>query len=131
MFALTLQGGQILAMPDVCKVPAAPLPPIPTPFPNLANPMLASPVTTKVLLAGMPALTVASSIPLSSGDEGGSAGGVVSAVLMGKASFVQGSAKVMLEGKPAVCMGASTLQNLNNASGQVLQAGQTKVMING
>lgn len=25
-----------MAMPDVCKVPAAPSPPIPTPFPNIA-----------------------------------------------------------------------------------------------
>jgi len=33
--ASTKGGGQLFAFPDVCKVPAPPAPPIPTPFPNI------------------------------------------------------------------------------------------------
>ena len=49
MFAVTKQAGQCLAMPDVCKTPAPPAPPIPTPYPNIAMPMMGNPATTKVL----------------------------------------------------------------------------------
>ena len=44
----TKGGGMCQAMPDVCKVPAPPLPPIPTPFPNMGQLMQAQKASTKV-----------------------------------------------------------------------------------
>jgi uncharacterized Zn-binding protein involved in type VI secretion len=129
MFLCSMQGGSLLAFPDVCKVPAPPGPPVPTPFPNTAMPQMASGAASKVLVCGMPALTTGSSIPSSNGDEAGTAGGVTSGNIMGKASFVKGSTKVMLQGKPAVSLGATTQQNGTNASGSVLAPSQTKVMV--
>ena len=50
--ASTKMGGTCFAMPDVCKVPAPPAPPIPTPFPNTAQCMQAnSGISTKVKVA--------------------------------------------------------------------------------
>ena len=129
MFAVTKQAGQCFAMPDVCKTPAPPAPPIPTPYPNIAMPMMGNPATTKVLICGMPALTKASKITISSGDEAGLAGGVASSKVMGPAEFIMGSMKVKFEGNPAVRLGDSTKQNDGNAVGAVLAPSQAKVMI--
>ncbi|QEL66328.1 hypothetical protein OTERR_28520 [Oryzomicrobium terrae] len=131
MFAVTKQAGQCLAMPDVCKTPAPPGPPIPLPYPNIAMPMLGNPATLKVLICGMPALHQSSKITLSSGDEAGMAGGVVSGKVMGPAEFITGSLKVKLEGHPAVRLGDSTRQNDGNAVGAVLAPSQSVVMVMG
>lgn len=131
MFAVTKQAGQCLAMPDVCKTPAPPGPPIPLPYPNIAMPMLGNPATLKVLICGMPALHQSSKITLSSGDEAGMAGGVVSGKVMGPTEFITGSLKVKLEGHPAVRLGDSTRQNDGNAVGAVLAPSQSVVMVMG
>jgi uncharacterized Zn-binding protein involved in type VI secretion len=111
MFAVTKQNGQCMAMPDVCKTPAPPAPPIPIPYPNIAMPMMGNPCTMKVLISGMPALTKSSKIPMSNGDQPGVAGGVVSGKMMGETEFILGSMKVKLEGNPAVKLGDPTKQN--------------------
>lgn len=129
MFAVTKQAGQCMAMPDVCKTPAPPGPPIPIPYPNIAMPMMGNPATLKVLIAGMPALTKASKITISSGDLGGVAGGVVSGKMMGAAEFTMGSMTVRLEGNPAVRLSDPTKQNEGNAIGSVLVPSQAVVMI--
>lgn len=129
MFAVTKQNGQCMAMPDVCKTPAPPGPPIPLPYPNIAMPMLGNPATTKVLICGMPALHKASKITISSGNEAGVAGGVASGENLGPAEFIMGSAKVKLEGNPAVRLGDTTKQNDGNAVGAVLAPSQNVVMI--
>lgn len=129
MFAVTKQAGQCMAMPDVCKTPAPPGPPIPIPYPNIAMPMMGNPATLKVLIAGMPALTKASKIAISSGDLGGVAGGVVSGKMMGAAEFTMGSMTVRLEGNPAVRLSDPTKQNEGNAIGSVLAPSQAVVMI--
>lgn len=129
MFAVTKQGGQCMGMPDVCKTPAPPAPPVPIPYPNMAMPPMGNPATTKVLIGGMPALTKASKITLSSGDEPGVAGGVVSGKNMGPAEFVLSSMVVMLEGNPAVRLGDMTKHNDGNIVGSVLAPGQVIVMV--
>ena len=128
MFAVTLAGGQCMAAPDVCKVPT-PDGPVPTPFPNTGMPPMGSSPTTKVLVSGMPALTKASKIPLTNGDQVGATGGVVSGKIMGEVEFIVGSAKVKLEGNPAVRLSTPTKQNAGNAIGAVLEPSQSKVMI--
>lgn len=129
MFAVTKQAGQCMGMPDVCKTPAPPAPPVPIPYPNIAMPMMGNPATTKVLICGMPALTKASKISISSGDEAGVAGGVVSGKNMGEAEFVMSSLKVKLEGNFSVRLGDTTKHNGGNAIGAVLAPSQSVVMI--
>lgn len=129
MFAVTKQNGQCMAMPDVCKTPLPPAAPVPLPYPNIALPMLGNPATTKVLIAGMPALTKASKISISNGDQAGAAGGVMSSKIMGPTEFVSGSMKVKLEGNPALRLGDPTRQNDGNAIGAVLLPSQSTVMI--
>jgi uncharacterized Zn-binding protein involved in type VI secretion len=129
MFAVTKKAGQCMGMPDVCKTPAPPAPPVPIPYPNIAMPMMGNPATTKVFICGMPALTKASKITLSSGDEAGVAGGVVSGKNMGPAEFVMSSLAVKLEGNPAVRLGDTTKHNDGNIVGAVLAPSQSVVMI--
>lgn len=129
MFAVTLQAGQCMAMPDVCKVPAPPAPPIPTPFPNIGMPMMGNPTTVKVFIGGMPALHKSSQIPVTNGDEAGVAGGMVSGSIVGPVQFVMGSMVVKLEGNPAVRLSDPTKQNNGNAMGAVLAPSQAIVMI--
>ena len=132
MFAVTKQNGQcVAAVPDVCKTPAPPAPPVPIPYPNLAMPMMGNPCTLKVMIAGMPALTKASIIPLSNGDQAGVAGGVMSSKVMGPVEFLMGSMKVTLEGNPAVRMGDQTKHNDGNTMGMVAAPSQAVVMIMG
>ena len=129
MFAVTKQNGQCMAMPDVCKTPVPPAGPVPSPYPNIAMPMMGMPCTIKVLVGGMPALTKASKIPLSNGDQAGVAGGLVSGKIMGQTEFILGSLTVKLEGNPAIRLGDPTKQNDGNIVGAVLAPSQGVVMI--
>jgi len=129
MYATTKEKGQLLAMPDVCLTPAPPAPPVPVPYPNIGMPPVADPVTQKVMICGMPALTKASKCQPTSGDEAGVNNGPVSGKIMGPTEYLMGSMKVKLEGNPAVFMGNPTKQNDGNAVGSDLQPSQNKVMI--
>lgn len=130
MFAVTVEAGQCLAMPDVCNTPAPPSPsPVPVPYPNMAMPMLGTPPTATVLVVGAPALNVESTISMTAGDEAGVAGGVACGQIMGEAKFVTSSLKVSFEGAFAVRLGDSTTQNSNNAVGTVLVPSQAVVMV--
>lgn len=128
MFALSIAGGQCLAGTDVCNVPS-PAGPVPTPFPNSGMPQLGTPPSTKVLVCGMPALNKSAKIPLTNGDQAGTAGGVTSGTIMGQVEFTKGSAKVRIDGSPAVRLGDATKHNNGNAPGAILAPSQTKVMV--
>lgn len=128
MFAVTLAGGQCMAAADVCKV-LTPAGPVPTPFPNIGMPPMGNSPASKVLVSGMPALTKASKIPISNGDQLGTLGGVVSNKVMGEVEFIVGSAKVKFEGQPAVRLSTPTKHNAGNTVGSVLVPSQTKVVI--
>jgi hypothetical protein len=129
MFAVTKENGQCMAMPDVCMTPAPPSSPVPMPYPNIAMPMMGNPATTKVMIHGMPALTKASSISISSGDEAGVNGGVSSGTDMGQVEFALSSQKVKLEGNFAVRLSDMTKHNGGNAVGNVLAPSQPVVMV--
>ena len=131
MYALTLQGGTCMSsVPDVCKTPS-PAGPVPVPYVNtfMCAAVLPGTACSKVTIAGAPALTVQSKTAMSSGDEPGTAGGVVSASFIGEGAFISGSAKVRLQGKAAVSVGALTSHNANNTTGMSVAPGQTKVMV--
>jgi hypothetical protein len=126
--ACTTEKGQGTAVSDACKTPS-PGGPVIVPYPNDALAPTAHPVTKKVLMVGVPALTTASKMEPTQGDQGGSAGGgVVSGKIMGEA-HVEGTSKVKLEGKSATALGNPTQHNGRNAPGQMVVPSQNKVMI--
>jgi hypothetical protein len=128
---LTATGGLTQGMPDTCLVPAPPGPPVPTPFPNIGMPNVAASVTVKVLVMNAPAITIASTLPTSSGDEAGVGGGVVSGMIKGPVGFKTGSSKVKFEGKSPVLLTGLTAHNGSNPNdpvGQVLAPSQVKVI---
>lgn len=134
MPASTNGGGQCFAFPDVCKTPT-PAGPVPIPYPNIAMLTQASggTVSSKVKIMGKKAATEATEISMSSGDEAGSVGGVVSNKIKGPAKFKQGSSKVKIEGKGAAYMGAMVGQNdasnSNMPAGHQVAPSQTKVTV--
>jgi hypothetical protein len=91
-------NGVTIAFPDVCKTPT-PAGPIPIPYPNIAKSSDTASGTTKVKCDGNPVCVKDSNFSMSTGDEAGSAGGVVSGKIKGKAEFVLFSMDVKFEGK--------------------------------
>ncbi len=119
IFAITTkQGGQCVAnVPDVCKTPT-PAGPAPMPYPNMGDSAQANAGTCskKVKVVNKPALHKGSEIPMSSGDEAGSAGGVVSGKIKGEIVFRRFSSKVKVEGNPVVFQTCTTAHNGKNAN---------------
>ncbi len=92
-------GGICMGFPDVCKTPAPPAGPIPIPYPNIAQSQDTSQGSTTVKMDGNPVMLKGSVFSQSSGDEAGSAGGVVTSQTKGKAEFMLYSFDVQVEGK--------------------------------
>jgi len=135
MPASTNGDGQCFAFPDVCKTPTPPGAPVPIPYPNIAmlNQASGGTVSSKVKIMGKKAATQDTEITMSSGDEAGSVGGVVSNKIKGSAKFKQGSSKVKIEGKGAAYLGAMVGQNdgsnSNMPAGHQVAPSQTKVTV--
>jgi hypothetical protein len=127
---IAIAKGIAFAFPDVCKTPAPPGPPIPIPYPNIAQLDTATPLSNdpgKALLVGPsgdPVLLLNSEVPTSSGDEAGSVGGVKSGTIKGKCTMVQASGTVLYgsQQKGIVRFLDRTEQNNGNAQGMVLSA---------
>jgi len=94
-------SGVTVAFPDVCKTPS-PGGPVPVPYPNVAFSTDTAKGTKKVKCDKNPVCVKGSNFKLSSGDEAGSAGGVASSKVKGKAEFVLYSFDVKFEGKNVV-----------------------------
>lgn len=122
-------GGQAFAFPDTCKTPT-PGGPVPVPYPNTGQLVMAKKTAKKVLIVGKEAVTTKSEIPRSMGDEAGTAGGVVSSTNMDKVAFSKGSSKVKAQGQPLIHQTAPTRHNGSNANmpgGLVVAPSQSKV----
>lgn len=135
MFVSTKQGGDCMAFPDVCKTPT-PVGTVPVPYPNTAMLMQANPVTCskKVRIMNQPVITKQTVIPMTSGDEAGAAGGVVSGTIKGPAQAKMGSLRVKVEGIPVVYQTCPLSQNGTNANaplGMQVSPSQTKVQVMG
>ena len=129
----TKAGGNCFGFPDVCLVPA-PTGPVPSPFPNTAECRDADGTVDAVLVEGKEVIVESSKIPMSSGDEAGSAGGVVSGVFRGPATFKTASSKVFAKGKKVVLHMALTGHNGDNANmpaGMHVSPSQSKVLAGG
>jgi Toxin PAAR-like domain len=133
--ASTKEGGQCFAFPDVCKTPAPPAPFVPIPYPNIAmgNQADGGTCSSKVKINGQPTIVKGTEITMSSGDEGGTAGGgMVSSKFKGPAQYKMGSSKVKCEGKELCQLTSMTAQNggsnANIPPGQQVAPSQTKVL---
>lgn len=135
----TNQSGFIcFAFPDVCDTPAPPSPsPVPVPYPNigqLADAQQVSDASTgvgEVKVGGKHVILANTSIiPQTTGDEAGSAGGITSGTIKGKAEFTRGSSTVKIHGQSVVRMTDPTKQNNGNAVGMVL-GGVPNVLVGG
>ncbi|WP_437741064.1 DUF4150 domain-containing protein [Sorangium sp. So ce302] len=125
MFAITSRGGMDFGIPDVCRLPTT----IPVPFPNFAaKPMGTSPAY-KVRIGPAPVHTLATTIPLTSGDNPGLLGGVISGRNMGPARRLRFSRNTLWQGKPAVVLSANGLGNQINTNSTTIVPSQTKVLI--
>ena len=128
MLVSTVAKGQTMAMPDVCLTPT-PAGSIPLPYPNMGKLSAAKKRTTKIYVCGASALTKASVIKTTTGDEAGANKGVVSKKTRGKVEFTTASKKVKFQGKPALRMTDKFKANNKNAMGAILQSSQTKVKV--
>jgi hypothetical protein len=133
----TKSGGQC-AIPgplDVCKTPAPPAPvPPPIPYPNIAQVAQADGGTCsdKVKFMNGKVCTTKTEVPMTNGDNGGVAGGVVSAKFMGPMSYKVGSSKVKAEGEKIVHLTSMTAHNgksANMPSGVQVAPSQAKVKV--
>lgn len=129
-------GGQCFIFPDVCKTPAPPAPFAPIPYPNIALPTQADggSCSSKLLIGGKKTIVKGTEITVSSGDEGGTAGGgMISSKFKGPALYKKGSSKVFAEGK-AIChvtsmTGQNGGSNANVPPGVQVAPSQTDVTV--
>ena len=130
MLVCTIAQGMTVAFPNVCKTPLPPAGPVPIPYPSIAQLQMAQPVSTKVMVCGVPALFKPSKIELTTGDTPGVGGGLVSGSFMQKCEFIGGSFMVSFEGKPAERQTDPVKSNKGNAIGVVSAPSQMMVDAN-
>lgn len=128
MFVNTQMGGMNLGFPDVCLTPS-PVGPVPIPYPNMAMGPTAVPSQVKVLIMCMPVHNMATTIPISNGDNAGVSMGVASGTVMGPCRHLTGAFKVLVGGTPATKLTSMSLQNSTNCPGARIVPSQTKVMV--
>jgi len=127
MFANTQMMGMDLGFPDVCLTP---LPvPVPIPYPNIGLGPIGVPAAYNVLFVAAPAHNLATTIPLTLGDQPGIALGVASGLVMGPQRHLIGAFTCLVGGIPATRMTSFGLHNLTNCPGIRLVPSQPKVVI--
>ncbi|KFE61061.1 DUF4150 domain-containing protein [Hyalangium minutum] len=102
----------VSAPPDVCKVPT-PGGPVPTPFVNSAQDSMLDKGSQTTTIEGHPIALADSELSVSSGDEPGTAGGLVSSKFKGKMAWSAVSTDVKVEGKGVARFLDPTLHNGN------------------
>jgi hypothetical protein len=127
MFANTQMMGMDLGFPDVCLTPTPA--PVPIPYPNIALGPTAIPSQLKVLFMCMPAHNMATTIPLTNGDNAGVNLGVASGTVMGPARHLTASFTTLVSGVPATRLTSMSLQNSTNCPGMRIVPSQTKVLL--
>lgn len=109
-------NGMNITFPDVCKTPT-PAGPVPIPYPNIGKSADASGGPTTVKIDGCMPMVKGSKYVVTTGDEAGSAGGVVSGVIKGEAEFMMYSFDVKYEGKNVCRLGDPLFHNKKNIMG--------------
>lgn len=109
-------GGMSMVFPDVCKTPT-PGGPVPIPYPNIGQANMTSKGTKKVKTDGQMAMVKGAKYSMTSGDEAGSVGGVISSKIKGEAEYLMYSFDVKFEGKNACRLGDPLWHNKKNIAG--------------
>jgi hypothetical protein len=109
-------GGMSTIFPDVCKTPT-PGGPVPIPYPNIGQSSNTSSGPTTVTTDGQMPMTKDANYMMSSGDEAGSAGGVMSGKIKGKCEFMMYSFDVKFEGKNVCRLADPLFHNEKNGMG--------------
>lgn len=109
-------GGMSTVFPDVCKTPT-PGGPVPIPYPNIGQAANTTSGPTKVKIDGQMPMVQGAKYAMTSGDEAGSVGGVMSGVIKGEAEFMMYSFDVKFEGKNVCRLGDPLFQNKKNIMG--------------
>jgi len=129
MFANTQMMGMDIGFPDVCLTPTPA--PVPIPYPNIAAGPMGVPAAYNILFMATPAHNMATTIPLSNGDNPGVALGVASGLVMGPARHLTAAFTTLVKGMPATRMTSMALQNSTNCPGVRLVPSQVKVLLVG
>ena len=116
----------VAAPPDVCKVPT-PAGPVPTPFVNSAQDSMLAKGSSTTAIEGNPIALASSELSTSSGDEPGTAGGIISSKFKGKLTWGSSSTDVKVEGKGVVRFLDTTLHNGNTSNDAFVSDGRTKL----
>ena len=109
-------GGMSPIFPDVCKTPT-PAGPIPIPYPNIGKAGDTSSGPSSVTTDGQMPMTKEAKYQMSSGDEAGSATGVMSSKIKGACEYMMYSFDVKFEGKNACRLGDPMFHNEKNGMG--------------
>src|SRR5690606_884326 len=113
----------------VCKVPSAPSPFIPTPFPNIAQVRNSGGTVAKVQIANKDAVVESSKPSSSSGDEAGTLKGMVKPMQGSSQKFLKASSKVFASGKKVVHHLAPTAHNGDNLPAGGVQAAPSQMNV--
>lgn len=127
MFANSQMMGMDLGFPDVCLTPTPA--PVPIPYPNIALGPMGVPAAYNVLLMGLPAHNVATTVPLTNGDNAGIALGVASGLVMGPSRHVLPAFTCLMGGLPATRLTSVSIQNSTNCPGMRIVPSQVKVIV--
>lgn len=128
MFANCQLMGMDLAFPDICKTPPAL---IPIPYPNFALGPMGIPNAWNILLMGMPAHNLLTTIPMTNGDNPGLALGLISPSVMGPSRHITCVPNVLFKCIPATRLTSLAVQNRFNALGIRAIPSQIKVILLG
>lgn len=109
-------GGMSIVFPDVCKTPS-PGGPIPIPYPNIGKSADTSSGPSTVKTDGEMPMVKTAKYSMTSGDEAGSAGGVISSSFKGEAEFMMFSFDVKFEGNNVCRLGDPMFHNKKNIMG--------------
>jgi hypothetical protein len=109
-------GGTSPIFPDVCKTPT-PAGPVPIPYPNIGKAADTSSGPSTVTTDGKMPMTKDAKYMMSTGDEAGSAMGVVSNKIKGACEFMMYSFDVKFEGKNVCRLGDPLFHNEKNGMG--------------
>jgi hypothetical protein len=109
-------GGMSPIFPDVCKTPT-PAGPVPIPYPNIGKAADTSDGPPTVTTDGKMPMTKDAKYIMSTGDEAGSVGGVMSNKIKGACEFMMYSFDVKFEGKNVCRLGDPLLHNDKNGMG--------------
>ncbi len=109
-------GGMSVVLPDVCKTPS-PAGPIPIPYPNIGKSADATGGPSTVKSDGEMPMVKGATYSMSTGDEAGSVGGVMSSSTKGPAEFMMYSFDVKFEGNNVCRLGDPMFHNKKNSMG--------------